>query len=73
MTDRHAGYVVTLENDIREDDAQATMAALKQIKGVLTVEPVIGDVGLMIAQGRAENDVRTKVIDALWPKKQVNG
>ena len=35
MTDRHCGYIITLENDIREDDAEATINALRMIKGVL--------------------------------------
>ena len=40
MTTRHRGYVVVLERDIREDDAAATIAALKRIRGVLTVKAV---------------------------------
>ena len=29
MTDRHAGYVVVLDDSLREDDAQATLNALR--------------------------------------------
>ena len=55
MTDRHAGYLVTLEVDLREDDAAATLAALRQIRGVVAVEPVVGDVHVTIARSRAEH------------------
>jgi hypothetical protein len=52
MTDRHAGYVITLEENIREDDAEQTIAALKQIKGVLDVCPITADPMLMVAEAR---------------------
>ena len=40
MTDRHRGYLITLRQDLREDDSEAVMQALHMIKGVLTVEPL---------------------------------
>jgi len=54
MTDRHAGFIVVLENDIREDDAQATIKAIMQIKGVLNVAPIVADPMLEIAKTRAK-------------------
>jgi hypothetical protein len=48
MTDRHAGYIVVLEKDIREDDAEETiLAALRMIKGVQSVQPIVADFGAM--------------------------
>ncbi len=41
MTDRFKGFLVTLDRDIREDDAQPILEALKMIKGVLKVTPYI--------------------------------
>jgi hypothetical protein len=43
MTDRHTGYLVTLETDIREDDAQRIIEALLMVRGVLGVESVTSD------------------------------
>jgi hypothetical protein len=44
MTDRHCAYIVTLAKDIRSDDAEeGVLAALRMIKGVAAVEPVIAD------------------------------
>lgn len=50
MTERYAGFYVILEKDIREDDAKATISAMRHIKGVLSVEPKVTDNfdGLMI-------------------------
>lgn len=36
MTDRLKGFIVTLTTDIREDDAESIVQAIKMIKGVLT-------------------------------------
>lgn len=41
MTDRHSGYLVVLEADLREDDAQAVIDALRMVKGVADVIPHI--------------------------------
>lgn len=65
MTNRHGGYIVVLDHDIREDDAEAVIAALKMIKGVLSVEPVVGDVRLMLAEARANTDWVNRILDML--------
>lgn len=61
MTDRHAGYVVTLTENIREDDAQALITAILMIKGVQGVTPVTADVQMLIAEGRARAAAREKI------------
>jgi uncharacterized Fe-S cluster-containing protein len=43
MTKRHSGYVVILEDNLREDEAEATLNALRMVKGVIAVQPVIHD------------------------------
>lgn len=65
MTDRHAGFVVTLAQDVREDDAEAVIAALRMVKGVVDVQPVAGDYGLHIAEVRAEERWRERIIGLL--------
>ncbi len=62
MTDRFAGYVVTLEQNLRDDDAEATTNAIRQIKGVADVQAVISTPEKQLAEMRA----RTKLIDQLW-------
>jgi nitrate reductase NapAB chaperone NapD len=65
MTDRHAGYVVVLDDSLREDDAQATLNALRQIKGVIAVEPVVDDAHAVIARNRAYHDLEARLWAAL--------
>ncbi len=64
MTDRHAGYVVALGEDIREDDAEAIMAAISMIKGVLSVQPVIADPMSAITHLQVRRDILTKLYEA---------
>ena len=39
MTDRINGFAVVLEKDLREDDAEALIQAVLQLRGVQTVIP----------------------------------
>ncbi len=63
MTDCHSSYIVVLEHDVREDDAEQTLSALRQIRGVLTVEPVVASGELMVAESRAMYAMRRKLFD----------
>ena len=69
MTDRHAAYLVTLAKDIREDDAEPTLNALRQIKGVSSVQPVPVDLTLAIATERAASELRGRIIGVLYPRQ----
>lgn len=63
MTDRHAGYIVTLDKDIREDDAQLIINALKCVRHVVDVKPVIGDAQLAIAEDRVRIRMGNRLLD----------
>lgn len=65
MTTRLAGFVVILNSDVRDDDAEATINAIRQIKGVQSVAPIEADLTLQIAVGRAKFDLREKLWNAL--------
>jgi len=62
MTDRLKGFVVTLDNDYRTDDAEPIVNALKQIKGVLSVRPLVTDLNDHLAREL----VRQQLIQKLW-------
>lgn len=55
MTDRHAAYIVVLDRDIREDDAEQIRAALRMIRNVIDVRPVVSDVEFHIAEQRVRH------------------
>lgn len=61
MTDRHAGYIIVLGEDIREDDAAGFINALHQLRGVVGVEPVVSDAMLAVAHVRARSEIVGKL------------
>ena len=63
MTDRIAGYVVTLEQDMRDDDVESTTNAIRMVKGVIGVQPLISSPELLIAYQRAKNKIWSKILD----------
>lgn len=65
MTDRHSGFIVVLDKDIREDDAQPIISAIRQIKGVMDVQPIVSDPLLHIASIRVKNDILEKIMELL--------
>lgn len=65
MTDRIMGYVVTLEKDTREDDAESTLNALRMIRGVIAVEPQISEAMGMIISRRIKDEVFKKILELL--------
>lgn len=65
MTDRHAGYLVTLAENVRDDDAQDIIGAIRMVKGVLAVDPVVADPLGAIAENRARSDLTQKIWAAL--------
>jgi len=68
MTTRHSGYVLTLKEDIREDDARELIKLLGLINGVISVKPVESSFELHIAKERAVAELGQKMWDVLYPK-----
>jgi hypothetical protein len=68
MTDRYAGFVVSLEKDLREDDAAATLNAIRQIKGVIDVVPELTSAHVHIAEARAQREIEKKILSVLYPR-----
>jgi hypothetical protein len=63
MTDRYCGFAVTLASDLREDDAESTINAIRHIKGVLAVTPVLPDISVskMIMTIQINKEIRDKL------------
>lgn len=62
MTTRYNALVVVLEQDIRDDDAEYTINAIKQIKNVLDVKPNEGSMQDLIAYSRMKHRVYQKIL-----------
>ncbi len=65
MTNLYSGYIVVLEKDMREDDAESTINAIKMIKGVSSVKPIISDINIQMAKEKARSELTSKIISIL--------
>lgn len=70
MTNRYNALVVVLEHEIREDDAEALLSAIRMIKGVKTVRGHVADMESHIAYERARHDLGQKLLDVVYPDRQ---
>lgn len=53
MADHYNAFIVILDKDIRDEHAETTINAIRQIKGVLDVKPNIsGDIASMVEVSR---------------------
>jgi hypothetical protein len=65
MTDRYNSLIVVLEKDIRDDDAESTIEAIKHIKGVLRVKGNVVDTSDFVARSRVKTELLEKILDIL--------
>lgn len=68
MTDRFCALHVALSENIRDDDAEAIINAIRQIRGVAAVSGVVADPSLWTAEVRVRNELAEKLWAVLWPK-----
>lgn len=68
MTDRVKALTVTLEKDIRDDDIETLVNAIKMLKGILDVENLIVTHEDHFAYLRAKRELGTKLWDVLYPE-----
>lgn len=65
MTDRVNAFVVVLDKDVRIDDAEAWMNAIKMMKGVVSVTPNISSIDMHVAHMRAHTNIAGAIYDTL--------
>ena len=69
MTDRHKGYIVTLRDDTREDDAEASVTSRGMVKGVLSGNPIQQDAGGLVSDVRAWHKMTDGMFELIRGKK----
>jgi hypothetical protein len=62
MSDRYNSLIVFLKKDIKDEDAKPLIEAIKQLRGVLDVQPNVSDMLSHLAEERA----RRELTDKLW-------
>lgn len=70
MTDRWKGFTVLLEKDIRDDDGQCLLEAIKCLRGVLKVTPRIADFDDWEARERVKAELTQEMWEVLHPKEK---
>lgn len=69
MTTRHAGYIVTLEQDLRDDDAKTLIDAIELLRGVVSVQPIVAEYLTHVARERIRRELVDKLWQVLYPRK----
>ena len=67
MTDRLHSLTVVLETDMRSDDVQYLMSAIRQLRGVADVSGHVTDMNAHIAQVRVRQELGEKLFAVLHP------
>jgi hypothetical protein len=67
MTDRYNYLTVALEQDIRDDDAEHLIGAIRMLRGVLAVEPNVASGADWLAEERVRQEYRQKLWNVLYP------
>lgn len=68
MTDRIKGVLVTFEGDIREDDAESIISAIRMVKRVHSVEPYVKGAEDYMEYERGRHDTKMKLFE--WLEEQ---
>ncbi len=65
MTQRVKGFVVSLDNDMREDDVEHIVNAIKMIKGVSGVKNVDSGIDDIINRMNIKREMSEKIFETL--------
>lgn len=66
MTDRYKQLIVVLDHDIRGDDAQPLIEAIKMLRGVIAVHPDLANANDLWAEDRARDQLLQQIRNALY-------
>jgi len=68
MTDNYNTLTIVLEKDIREDDAESLLNAIRCLKGVLKVKGNITNTSDYMAQERVRHELGIKLRNVIYPE-----
>jgi hypothetical protein len=69
MKDRISSVTVVLEHDMRGDDAEALLAAIRHLRGVLSVTGNVSDISSHVAEQRVRYELGQKLINIVYPEQ----
>jgi hypothetical protein len=65
VTDRFKGVTVTFDRDIRDDDAEYIINAIRMIKGIIDVTPSVTNFDDYMNRARIRHEIEDKIWKAL--------
>jgi hypothetical protein len=68
MSNRYNYLMVALEADLKDEDAEPLIEAIKQFRGVLSVTPNVSDATAFLAEERARVELANKLWEVLRKK-----
>ena len=69
MTDRFHSLTVVLDVNVRDDDAESIINAIRMVKHVQSVTPHVADPTSHMAEERARRELGDKLWKVLYPEK----
>ncbi len=69
VTDRVHSITVVLDQDIRVDDVQPIVDAIRMLRGVIAAKPNVRDLGAYVAEQRVRVELRERLWKALEDPK----
>lgn len=70
MTDRYKGFLITLEKEIRSDESEHIINALKMIKGVSQVKPYVNGLEDWMMYEKGVMDTRMELLN--WTQRKIS-
>jgi len=71
MTDRYNALTVVLEKDIRSDDAEHLINAIRYLRNVAKVTPHVSDIDSHVAEARVRQELGEKLWEVLYPERNL--
>ena len=68
MTGRTNAITVVLEKDVRNDDAETILTAIRMVRGVLSATPNVSELSDHIAQERVRRELGDKLWNVIYQK-----
>jgi Na+-translocating ferredoxin:NAD+ oxidoreductase RnfC subunit len=66
MSDHYSGFIVTLDDEIKDEHAERIIEAIRMIKHVATVEPIVATMEHHNAKAMARMDLQRELRGVLF-------
>lgn len=70
MSDRIKGFVVTLKDDMKDEDAEHIRCAIALLYNVVDVGPIKAEIGDFVTRNRLRQEIAERVNKAIWKEDE---